>query len=198
MSLAVTEIDVICRYIDDKIVKIGGAPRQFMRRRVGSPFSALELSGLVTLLFYLLESQKSADSVDTQFELGSKELPHALGYVAIFSSNFTKGRFARMAGGPLSHALFAQQVLTAHVFLPENQSIPVPSSVTLLAQCSNGRLDGLCCRIRVAMDAFLDDGADWFVRAMDDSWFKPHNLEQFLLQLNTLPIRIVTSWSKAI
>jgi hypothetical protein len=49
----------------------------------------------------------------------------------------------------------------------------------------DGKVAGICCRVKAAMDDFLATGQDWFLRAMDDSWFNVPNLVLLTEQLGT-------------
>jgi hypothetical protein len=111
-------------------------------------------------------------------------LPHA--YIAIFSAEKTKNRLKRMSRTILSDRYFERRRFAVRVIVPRDHDVYVENAQDLVSNCAGNRRQDLCCRLRAAMDDFLESDIDWFVRAIDDSWFNLHNLEVYIKQLNSI------------
>jgi hypothetical protein len=113
-----------------------------------------------------------------------KRHPHI--YIAIFSARMTKNRLTRMFERLLNPTFFRTDRVVARVIVPKGHGFTEPVVPLLISECPSSIQAGLCCRTRVAMDDFLDRDIDYFVRAIDDSWFNLENLESYIEQLDSL------------
>jgi hypothetical protein len=121
----------------------------------------------------------------SSFLVGTIRLGHYSVLVAIFSSKFTINRLTLMENSILNHSLFDVHQLKVVVVLPQRHPPApgkLPSAVTI---CPTDVQHGLCCRVDWAMRMFLKGNANWFLRAIDDSWFNPYNLKVLIQQLES-------------
>jgi hypothetical protein len=111
--------------------------------------------------------------------------PRSRVFVAIFSSNFTVGRVVLMGNSILNNTLFDTDFLNVVIVFPRRHG-PMPGKYrSISAPCPSDIRRGLCCRLDWAMRLFLKENSSWFLRAIDDSWFNPHNLQVFVQQLES-------------
>jgi hypothetical protein len=115
-------------------------------------------------------------------------------FVGIFSSNFTIGRLQLLEDSVLNDALFDLTGLDILVVFPRGHG-PAPGKLrSVVAPCPTDTQYGLCCRVDWAMRAFLRNKTSWFLRAIDDSWFNPYNMNILIRQLESF----VDPWSHVV
>jgi hypothetical protein len=145
---------------------------------------------MILLSFFLFGTRtwnptQSLNAPTASFEIGGRcKRPRV--YVAVLSAGVTKHRLDRMFRTIMNHSLFQKGCFVTEVIVPRALPISDPKLPIVITNCSWTWQEGLCCRIRVGMDDFLSRDIEWFVRAIDDSWFNPRTLERYIDELESL------------
>jgi hypothetical protein len=85
----------------------------------------------------------------------------------------------------LNPALFDLGFLDVLVFFSAGNGPAPPPLRSFIAPCPSSTRWGICCRLDWAMRVFLERDHTWFVRAIDDGWFNPYNLQLLIRQLES-------------